>query len=224
MAGKWKVQKEEQIVAALRKLMQVRRPHDSLCSSHARCVVFDLQADIDSDVLFKKLGYAGVVSLAPGMIWNIVGSFVSSYWPAALTFTNNQSIEKAHEVAELHYDIPTALFEHMLGSTMQYSFAPSPLFFLLHCRMLLLCSVVHSCGYWTGAKTLDEAQQNKIKLIAAKLSLSPDFEGFALTDVIFFSGWPIVPPQQYNTERLWISEAAGVRCVASWRCFVPRRR
>lgn len=61
---------------------------------------------------------------------------------------NLQSVARAPMVAEQHYNTDNALFERMLGPTMNYS-----------------------CAYWKNASTLDEAQTNKMELICQKLDL-----------------------------------------------------
>jgi cyclopropane-fatty-acyl-phospholipid synthase len=66
---------------------------------------------------------------------------------------NQQTRRRSRQVAEQHYDLPTALYEAMLGSTMQYT-----------------------CAYYGPEgeeRTLDEAQRAKLALIAAKLHLKP---------------------------------------------------
>ena len=55
---------------------------------------------------------------------------------------NLQSVSRAFQVGEKHYDIGNDLYEPMLGKTMAYS-----------------------CGYWKHAKTLDEAEAAKLDLI-----------------------------------------------------------
>lgn len=78
-------------------------------------------------------------------------------WPRILSdlkrrFVNRQSVGRARRVVDAHYDLPTCLFEAMLGPTMAYS-----------------------CGYWRDATTLDDAQQHKMDLICRKLRISaPD--------------------------------------------------
>jgi cyclopropane-fatty-acyl-phospholipid synthase len=57
---------------------------------------------------------------------------------------------KAYEIGEKHYDGGNDLHRHMLGKRM-----------------------VYSCGYWKGAKNLDEAQEAKLDLICRKLGLKP---------------------------------------------------
>jgi len=63
---------------------------------------------------------------------------------------NLQTKSRAFEVGEKHYDQGNDLFEAFLDSNMNYS-----------------------CGYWKNAKNLEEAQINKMELIAQKLKLKP---------------------------------------------------
>jgi cyclopropane-fatty-acyl-phospholipid synthase len=64
---------------------------------------------------------------------------------------NSQIGRKAYEVAERHYDLGNDLFSRMLDrSTMTYT-----------------------CGYWHGARDLEEAQVAKIDLLCRKLGLLP---------------------------------------------------
>lgn len=63
---------------------------------------------------------------------------------------NRQSLKRATEVADKHYDIDQELFSAMLDETMTYS-----------------------CGYWRSARTLSEAQFHKLDLICKKLLLRP---------------------------------------------------
>lgn len=66
-----------------------------------------------------------------------------------------QTRRRARAVVDHHYDLPPALFETMLGSTMAYS-----------------------CAYWRSgageAEGLDEAQRAKLDLVCRKLELSSD--------------------------------------------------
>src|SRR3990167_1250260 len=70
----------------------------------------------------------------------------------ALWFTskvsNLQSIELSREVAERHYDRGNDLFIAMLDRRLTYT-----------------------CGYWKEAANLNEAQENKLKLVCDKLAL-----------------------------------------------------
>ncbi|HUC96030.1 MAG TPA: cyclopropane fatty acyl phospholipid synthase [Candidatus Saccharimonadia bacterium] len=63
---------------------------------------------------------------------------------------NTQSIARSLKNVKHHYDIGNDLYKTMLGSTM-----------------------VYSCGYWDGARTLDDAQNAKLDLICKKLKLKP---------------------------------------------------
>ena len=67
----------------------------------------------------------------------------------ALIF-NQQSRFKSKRVAQQHYDLGNDLYEAMLDKNMQYT-----------------------CGYWKNAKTLDQAQEAKLELVAKKLKLKP---------------------------------------------------
>lgn len=63
---------------------------------------------------------------------------------------NQQTGQKAAEVANRHYNLGNPLFEKMLGESMAYT-----------------------CGYWKDANTLDEAQFAKYDLICKKAQLKP---------------------------------------------------
>ena len=68
-------------------------------------------------------------------------------------FLNMQTKRKSKTVAKQHYDLGNELYSYMLGKHMQYT-----------------------CGYWKNAKTLDKAQEDKLKLICKKLKLKPGME------------------------------------------------
>jgi len=70
---------------------------------------------------------------------------------------NLQTQRRGKRVAEWHYNLGNDLYQAMLGRYMQYS-----------------------CGYWSGAKTIDQAQKNKLHLICRKLGLRP---GMRLLDI-----------------------------------------
>jgi cyclopropane-fatty-acyl-phospholipid synthase len=63
---------------------------------------------------------------------------------------NLQSKRKAFNIGEKHYDLGNDLFQNMLDKRMNYS-----------------------CGYWKNARNLDDAQENKLKLICDKIQLKP---------------------------------------------------
>jgi cyclopropane-fatty-acyl-phospholipid synthase len=63
---------------------------------------------------------------------------------------NLQTMRRARQVAQEHYDLGNRLYQGMLDRHMQYT-----------------------CAYWKGAATLDQAQENKLRLICRKLQLEP---------------------------------------------------
>ena len=63
---------------------------------------------------------------------------------------NLQTMQRAKQVAQAHYDLGNQLYQAMLDRRMQYT-----------------------CAYWKGAATLDQAQENKLHLICRKLQLAP---------------------------------------------------
>lgn len=69
---------------------------------------------------------------------------------ARAKLTNEQRGRRAWKVGQQHYDLGNDLYEAMLDKRMMYS-----------------------CGYWATAETLDQAQLDKLDLIAAKLGLEP---------------------------------------------------
>ena len=64
---------------------------------------------------------------------------------------NMQSRTRSRRVAKQHYDVGNDFYSEMLDERMMYS-----------------------CGYWRRAKTLEEAQEAKLELIACKLGLRPN--------------------------------------------------
>jgi len=66
----------------------------------------------------------------------------------AARLVNLQSIGRAPRVAERHYDIGNDLYRAMLDRRL-----------------------VYTCGYWNGARDLDEAQEAKLDLVCSKLGL-----------------------------------------------------
>jgi cyclopropane-fatty-acyl-phospholipid synthase len=70
---------------------------------------------------------------------------------------NMQAKARAFQIGERHYDLGNALFQKMLDKRL-----------------------VYSCAYWKDARTLDEAQENKLELICRKLGLRA---GMKLLDI-----------------------------------------
>jgi cyclopropane-fatty-acyl-phospholipid synthase len=106
---------------------------------------------------------------------------------------NLQSISRAFEVGDKHYDLGNDVFEAMLDPTMSYS-----------------------CGYWANASTLDEAQQNKLDLICRKLELQ---SGERLLDI--GCGWGSLAQfaaTRYGAEVVGITVSNEQQKIARERC------
>ena len=69
---------------------------------------------------------------------------------SAFRLTNMQRKSRAFIIGRRHYDLGNELFRKMLDKRMNYS-----------------------CAYWKDATSLDEAQENKLRLICEKLYLRP---------------------------------------------------
>lgn len=76
--------------------------------------------------------------------WKLKAHFIKA------KLVNLQSVTRAFEVGERHYDISNALYQAMLGRSMAYT-----------------------CGYWKDATDLDSAQDAKHDLVCRKLGLQP---------------------------------------------------
>ena len=96
------------------------------------------------DVLFNKVIGA---DLSQRMGWQVKLQIAGRLLVDMLT--NPQTVARAHQVADAHYNLGNDLFEDMLDPTMNYS-----------------------CGYWKTASNLEQAQIDKMDLICRKLKLS----------------------------------------------------
>ena len=76
---------------------------------------------------------------------------------AAARIINLQSKKRSWIVGKEHYDLGNDLFTQILDPNMQYS-----------------------CAYWKEATTLEQAQENKLRMICEKLQLAP---GMKLLDI-----------------------------------------
>ncbi len=70
--------------------------------------------------------------------------------PAKAVLFNLQSRARAYQVAEAHYDLGNDLYQRMLDKRM-----------------------VYTCGYWKGATSLEQAQEQKLDLVCRKVGLKP---------------------------------------------------
>jgi len=76
---------------------------------------------------------------------------LSTYWLALKSrIFNSQTRARSKHVAAEHYDLGNDIYQVMLDPRMQYT-----------------------CAYWAAANTLDQAQENKLRLICRKLQLAP---------------------------------------------------
>lgn len=106
-------------------------------------------------------------------LWNVVKAVA----------LNPQSLARAYQVGEVHYDRGNDLFEQMLDARM-----------------------VYSCGYWRDATTLSEAQEAKLDLVCRKLKLEP---GLRVLDV--GCGWGSFAEyaaEQYGVEVVGLTISA----------------
>ena len=95
------------------------------------------------DLFFEKI-------LSKG-IYTEIGGLPLFFGKVKSKFRNLQSLSRAFQVAEKHYDIGNDLFSVMLDKTMMYT-----------------------CGYWTkGVSSLEESQLAKLDLVAKKLNFKP---------------------------------------------------
>jgi cyclopropane-fatty-acyl-phospholipid synthase len=96
-------------------------------------------------------------------------------------------------VGKEHYDIGNDLFRAMLDPYMQYS-----------------------CGYWKQAETLEQAQQDKLKMICEKLQLKP---GMSLLDIgCGWGGLAQYAAENYGVSVHGVTISAEQQKLAQERC------
>jgi cyclopropane-fatty-acyl-phospholipid synthase len=106
---------------------------------------------------------------------------------------NRQSVGRAFQVGERHYDIGNAVYQAMLDPTMSYS-----------------------CGYWKDADTLDQAQLAKLDLICRKLELAP---GQKVLDIgCGWGGLAQYAAERYGVEVVGITVSREQQAFARERC------
>lgn len=106
---------------------------------------------------------------------------------------NLQSMRRAFEVGERHYDIGNDVFEAMLDSGMNYS-----------------------CAYWPGAADLEQAQRNKLDLICRKLELR---KGERLLDIgCGWGGMARYAAEHYGVDVTGITVSREQLKLAQARC------
>jgi cyclopropane-fatty-acyl-phospholipid synthase len=104
------------------------------------------------DMMFERLLRAELDRTAPGLakLQLVMESLRQRLF-------NRQSVQRAHQVGERHYDAGNDVFESMLDSRM-----------------------IYSCAYWEHADDLEQAQEHKLAMICRKLELQP---GETLLDI-----------------------------------------
>ena len=80
----------------------------------------------------------------------VAGNWKTAFYILQTKLFNRQKKSRAAQVGENHYDLGNDLYRAMLDSSLNYS-----------------------CAYWKYAKTLDEAQKNKLDMICKKINLKP---------------------------------------------------
>lgn len=106
---------------------------------------------------------------------------------------NRQTRRGALTVGRRHYDLGNDLFEAMLDPRM-----------------------IYSCGYWARAKTLAEAQEHKLEIVANKLMLQP---GMRVLDI--GCGWGGAAQffaERYGVEVVGVTISREQEQLAKERC------
>ncbi|HGM4943657.1 TPA: cyclopropane fatty acyl phospholipid synthase [Serratia marcescens] len=138
------------------------------------------------DMLFTRILQAGVDERLPKSLSDIARI-------AYARLFNRQSRKRAWQVGKEHYDIGNDLFRAMLDPYMQYS-----------------------CGYWKEAQTLEQAQQDKLRMICEKLQLKP---GMTLLDIgCGWGGLGQFAAQNYGVSVHGVTISAEQQKLAQERC------
>jgi cyclopropane-fatty-acyl-phospholipid synthase len=107
--------------------------------------------------------------------------------------SNLQSVPRAFQVGEHHYDIGNDLYQLMLDARM-----------------------IYSCAYWQGAEDLDGAQERKLDLICRKLHLTP---GQRLLDIgCGWGGMARFAAERYGVEVVGVTISSEQLLLAREVC------
>lgn len=140
----------------------------------------------DLDVLFYKL-FSKEIEKKLTTNWRLVFLIVKA------KLFNLQSKSRAQKSISHHYDIGNKLYKEMLDPLMMYS-----------------------CGYWKGASTLKEAQEQKLKLICEKLKLEP---GQKVLDIgCGWGGFAFYAATNYRVNVVGITISNEQKKLATERC------
>ncbi|AOV96903.1 cyclopropane-fatty-acyl-phospholipid synthase [Edwardsiella hoshinae] len=138
------------------------------------------------DIFFHKVLRAGLERQLPHH-WR------DTLRVASARLTNLQSRRRAWMVGREHYDLGNDLFRQMLDPAMQYS-----------------------CAYWKQAETLEQAQQDKLRLICEKLQLRP---GMSLLDIgCGWGGLAAYAARHYGVRVDGVTISAEQQKLAVERC------
>lgn len=112
---------------------------------------------------------------------------------ASARIFNYQTRKRAWIVGKEHYDLGNDLFSRMLDSYMQYS-----------------------CAYWKEAKTLEQAQQAKLRMICEKLQLK---SGMKLLDIgCGWGGLSAFAAKEYGVSVKGVTISVEQQVMAQERC------
>ncbi|MGL4487750.1 MAG: cyclopropane fatty acyl phospholipid synthase [Yersinia sp. (in: enterobacteria)] len=112
---------------------------------------------------------------------------------AAARIINLQSKKRSWIVGKEHYDLGNDLFTQILDPNMQYS-----------------------CAYWKEATTLEQAQENKLRMICEKLQLAP---GMKLLDIgCGWGGLAAFAARHYGVSVSGVTISAEQQKLAQRRC------
>ena len=138
------------------------------------------------DVLFYKL-FSKEIEKKIKTNWQL------TFQIAKAKLLNLQSKSRAKKSVAHHYDIGNTLYEKMLDPLMMYS-----------------------CGYWKNAANLQEAQEQKLKLICEKLNLKP---GQKVLDIgCGWGGFAYYAAKNYKVNVVGITISNEQKNKAAERC------
>ena len=138
------------------------------------------------DIFFNNVLRAGLEQQLPNHLKDTLRI-------AAARLFNLQSKKRAWIVGKEHYDLGNDLFSRMLDPAMQYS-----------------------CGYWKQAASLEQAQQDKLRLICEKLQLEP---GMRVLDIgCGWGGLAEFMAQHYGVSVVGVTISAEQQRMAQARC------
>ncbi|KAA9002054.1 cyclopropane fatty acyl phospholipid synthase [Affinibrenneria salicis] len=138
------------------------------------------------DMFFHRVLRAGLDEKLPHHMKDIMRV-------AAARIINLQSRRRAWIVGREHYDLGNDLFSMMLDPNMQYS-----------------------CGYWKTATTLEQAQEDKLRMICEKLGLKP---GMKMLDIgCGWGGLAAFAARNYGVSVYGVTISAEQQKLAQARC------